>query len=102
MWDFIIGKLIHILFVLVFLMAICQTHGASAKQNLLEFKFKSANVSNNRFNYGLSSTPVPLFTYSKHTMVFDCDGKDGESPANDVLKCEFDVNQRVVSHLFFV
>ena len=25
------------------------------------------------------------------TIVFDSDGKDVESPANDVLKCEFDV-----------
>ena len=31
MWNFIVGKLTHILFVLVFLMAIHQTHGVPAK-----------------------------------------------------------------------
>ena len=44
MLNFIISKLVHILFVLVLLMVICQTDVVSPKQNLLEFKFKHANV----------------------------------------------------------
>ena len=75
-----------------------------AKKNPLKFKFKNANVdysiffngitvSTNGFKHCLSSTPVTshLLILSTQWYLIESDGKDVESPANDVLNCEFDV-----------
>ena len=80
-------------------------HGGVDKGNELEFKLKNENVHcgeffdaiivfNTGFDYSVLSPGAPSSIHpSQHARVFDSHGTEGESSANSVLKCDFNVDK---------
>ena len=56
--------------------------------------FDAIIVFSNGFDYSVLSLPAPSSTHlSQQARIFDCDATEVESPANNVLKCDFNVNK---------
>ena len=93
--------------ILLYVLEFYIIHNGVDKRNESEFKFENENenvhcdeffdaiiVFNTGFNYSVLSPRAPSSTHpSQHARVFDFDGTEVESPARNVLKCDFNVDK---------